>query len=50
MDAFIEHLRSLWVVWLMLLFGGVLFWTLRPKNKARFDDAANIPFKDENGG
>jgi len=45
-----ETARSLWVVWLMLLFLGVVFWAFRPKNKKRFEDDAQIPFKDDNGG
>ena len=45
-----ETARSLWVVWLMLLFLGIVFWAFRPKNKKRFEDDARIPFKDDNGG
>ena len=45
-----EAARSLWVVWLMVLFLGVLFWAFRPKNKKRFEEDAMIPFKDEKNG
>lgn len=45
-----EAARSLWVVWLMALFVGVLFWAFRPKNKDRFEDYGTIPFKDEKNG
>jgi cytochrome c oxidase cbb3-type subunit IV len=45
-----EVARSLWVVWLMILFAGVVFWAFRPKNKKRFEDDARIPFREENGG
>jgi len=46
-----EIARSLWVVWLMVVFGGIVFWALRPKNKKRFEDDAKIIFKnDKNGG
>ena len=41
-----EFARSAWVVWLMLLFGVVIFWAFRPGNKKRFEDDANIPFKE----
>jgi len=34
----------------MVLFLGIVFWAFRPKNKKRFEDDAQIPFKDENGG
>lgn len=44
-----ETARSLWVVWLMILFLGIVFWAFRPKNKKRFEEDARIPFKDKNG-
>lgn len=43
-----ELARSLWVVWLIILFGVVVWWAYRPKNRRRFEDAAQIPFKDGN--
>jgi cytochrome c oxidase cbb3-type subunit IV len=50
LNAVYEVARSLWVVWLMILFAGVVFWAFRPKNKKRFEDDAKIPFREENGG
>ena len=47
---FYEVVRSLWLVWLMILFAGIVFWAFRPKNKKRFEDDAQIPFREENGG
>jgi cytochrome c oxidase cbb3-type subunit 4 len=47
LNAIASFLRSFWTVWLMLLFVGVLFWALRPKNKDKFDEASRIPFGDE---
>ena len=47
LNAIASFLRSFWTVWLMLLFVGVLFWAMRPKNKDRFDDASLIPFRNE---
>jgi cytochrome c oxidase cbb3-type subunit 4 len=41
-------MRQLWVVWLLLLFLGVCFWALRPKNKDRFEQASRIPLEDNN--
>lgn len=31
----------------MILFLGVLFYAFRPKNKDRFDEDGQIPFKDD---
>jgi len=47
LDAAYRLLRELWVVWMMILFFGIVFWAYRPKNKKRFDDAAQIPLKDD---
>ena len=43
------HAQQLWLIWLMVLFAAVVFWAFRPKNKARFERAAQIPLKDDNG-
>ncbi|MCR4378300.1 MAG: cbb3-type cytochrome c oxidase subunit 3 [Rhodospirillales bacterium] len=51
MTTLVELARSLWVVWLMAVFLGIVFWAYRPKNKERFEEDAKIIFKhDKNGG
>ena len=47
LNAIASFLRSFWTVWLMLLFVGILFWALRPKNKSKFDEASRIPIRNE---
>ncbi|MCU0838819.1 MAG: cbb3-type cytochrome c oxidase subunit 3 [Rhodospirillales bacterium] len=47
LDAAYRLLREFWVVWMMILFFAIVFWAYRPKNKKRFEDAARIPFKDD---
>ncbi len=42
--------RSMWVVWLMILFVGIIWWVYRPKNRRRFEDAATIPLREDDGG
>ncbi|HLB80175.1 MAG TPA: cbb3-type cytochrome c oxidase subunit 3 [Dongiaceae bacterium] len=42
-----ELARSLWLVWLMVLFLGIVAWAFWPKNKDRFRGYAEIPFKDD---
>jgi cytochrome c oxidase cbb3-type subunit 4 len=44
-----EFLRSFWVIWLIILFAAIVFWIYRPKNKARFEDDARIPFREDDG-
>lgn len=43
----VAALRSFWLVWLMLIFLGIVAYAFWPRNKARFDEAAHIPFKDD---
>ncbi|BBK32694.1 cytochrome c oxidase cbb3-type subunit 4 [Stella humosa] len=40
-------LRSLWLVWFMALFLGILVWALWPANRARLEDHGRIPFRDD---
>ena len=51
MDSFYPLLRELWVVWLMAIFLGIVAWALWPsrRRKKQMDDAANIPFRDDEG-
>jgi len=44
-EGMIGVLRSLWLVWLVVLFAGVVFWAYRPKNRDRFEKDADIPFR-----
>ncbi|SKA09541.1 cytochrome c oxidase cbb3-type subunit 4 [Enhydrobacter aerosaccus] len=42
-----EFLATLWTVWAVLIFLGIAFWALRPKNRKRFERDAKIPLNDE---
>lgn len=44
-----EFLRSIWGLWLMALFVGVVAWAFWPRNRKKFSDAAQIPLKDDEG-
>ena len=48
MFEFIEvtHLRSLATVLVFLSFIGMCLWAYSSKNKAKFDEAAQLPFDD----
>lgn len=43
----INDLRGLATVFAMAAFIGVAIWAYSSKQKARFDEAANLPFADE---
>ena len=42
-----EVLTSVWTVWAVLLFAGIVFWAWRPANRTRFERDARIPLDDE---
>ena len=42
-----ELLQPWWVVWLMLLFLGIVAWVFWPKNKQRIESYGMIPLADE---
>ena len=39
--------RELWVVWLLIIFGAIVFHAYRRRNKAHFNACAQIPFREE---
>jgi cytochrome c oxidase cbb3-type subunit 4 len=43
----INDLRGLSTLFLMIAFIGVCVWAYSKKRKKSFDDAANLPFADE---
>jgi cytochrome c oxidase cbb3-type subunit 4 len=43
----INDLRALATVFTTVAFLAVFFWAYSSKNKARFEEAANLPFADE---
>jgi len=42
--------RPLWIVWMVILFLGVAFYALRPRNKKHFEDCSRIPFRADSEG
>ena len=39
--------QSIWTVVVTVLFIGIVIWAWSGKRKARFDEAANIPFEED---
>ncbi|MGQ0678032.1 MAG: cbb3-type cytochrome c oxidase subunit 3 [Rhodospirillales bacterium] len=39
--------RSLWTVWMTLIFAAIALWAFWPGNRARFDAAAQIPLRSD---
>ena len=47
LDIVVDAARSLWVLWLMAIFLGIVVWVMWPKNRRKIEDHGQIPFKDE---
>ncbi len=43
----INWVRGLMTVLWMIVFIGIVWWAWHPRTKARFDEAANLPFADD---
>ncbi len=46
----LSDLRTIVTIVSFIAFIGVVFWAYGKKQKARFDDAANLPFVDDDEG
>ena len=44
----INTLRSISTILVLLAFIGVCWWAFSPKRRKRFEEAAKLPFADEN--
>ena len=40
-------IQSVWTIVVMVLFIGIVLWAWSGKRKQRFDEAANIPFDED---
>ena len=47
MEFLHQVLSSIWTVWAVLIFAGIVRWTVRPANRERFERDAHIPLNDE---
>jgi len=43
----ISIIQSVWTVVVMVLFVGIVIWAWSGKRRQQFDEAANLPFDDE---
>jgi cytochrome c oxidase cbb3-type subunit IV len=43
---FYPVLKSLWVVWFFLLFGGIVVWAMWPARRDRLQEHGSIPLRD----
>ena len=43
----INTLRGISTIFVMVAFLGICWWAFSPKRKKRFEEAANLPFEEE---
>lgn len=46
-DSLLTILRSFWMIWVMAIFLGIVFWAYRPKNKKKVEEWGHIPLNDD---
>lgn len=49
METILPVLKQFWVVWLMVLFVGIVAWVYWPSRRKEMEDNSRIPFRDEEG-
>ena len=47
MDAFYAFVKSFWVVWLLVLFVGIVVWVYWPGRKKQLETHGEIPLRDD---
>ena len=47
MAEFYAFVRSLWLLWLVLLFVGIVAWVYWPGRKQRIEAYGRIPFRED---
>ncbi|MDM8545119.1 cbb3-type cytochrome c oxidase subunit 3 [Candidatus Venteria ishoeyi] len=47
MEQFYAVFQSIWTVLVMVMFLGIIAWAWSGSNKKAFDEAAHLPFDDE---
>jgi len=50
LEAIYAFAKPAWIVLMVLLFSGIVLWAYLPGNKKRFEEDAEILFKDEGNG
>jgi cytochrome c oxidase cbb3-type subunit 4 len=47
MESLIAPLRSLWTLWLFVLFVGIVAWAFWPKRRKSLERHGQIPLRDD---
>jgi cytochrome c oxidase cbb3-type subunit 4 len=49
LEAFYAVFNPVWTIMVFVLFVGILLWTFSKRNRSAFDEAANLPFDEDEG-
>jgi cytochrome c oxidase cbb3-type subunit 4 len=47
MEGLVEFARSIWGLWLMILFVGIVAWTFWPSRRRKLEEHGKIPFRND---
>jgi cytochrome c oxidase cbb3-type subunit 4 len=47
LESISDFLRSLWGLWLMVVFVSIVAWAYWPRNKDKLEAHADIPLRDD---
>jgi cytochrome c oxidase cbb3-type subunit IV len=49
LESFYAVFNPVWTIVVFVLFVGILLWAFSKHNQAAFDEAANLPFDEDEG-
>lgn len=47
LESLHQTLGSIWTLWALALFAGIVLWACWPANRSRFDRDSRIPLEDD---
>ena len=47
MEGLVEFARSIWGLWMVILFVGIVAWTFWPSRRHKLEEHGKIPFRND---
>jgi cytochrome c oxidase cbb3-type subunit 4 len=48
-QAVLDVLYQIWLVGMVVIFVGIVWWAFKPKNRKKWEERGRIPFDDKDG-
>ncbi|MFW5680785.1 MAG: cbb3-type cytochrome oxidase subunit 3 [Pseudomonadota bacterium] len=48
-QSVLNILYQMWLVGMVVIFVGIVWWVFRPKNRKKWEERGRIPFDDKDG-